>query len=349
MLTGMQRFGALMNGQIPDRVPIVCNLLEQGAQELGVSIHDYYQSGELVARGQLALCEKYGYDSLLGLFYVAMEAEMLGCRNLVYASDGPPNVGHLVIRSLKDIEQLRIPDDLHQHPRMRELLNCVRLLKQESAGRWPVMGVVSASFSLPAMLMGIGPWLELCLWGDPKLRDTLLQLCSQFCAAEIQALREAGADFIIYANPVASCSFITPDKFRQQALPWVLRDLEAVGAAGLVYFNGGGIINPILADLKQNTAIGAYYINPFDDIAEARQVLGPGALLVGTINDIPLITWSPAKIEAEVGRIMTAGKAVGGFIFGTLMMPFKIPPANIQALMQAAQDHGRYNPAEVKR
>lgn len=348
-MTGMQRFGALMKGQRPDRVPIVCNLLEQGAQELGVSIQDYYQSGELVARGQLALRQKYGYDTLLGMLNLALEAEVLGCKNLIYASDGPPNIGHLVIRNLKDIAQLRVPDDLQQQPRMREQLKCVRLLKQESAGCWPVMGTVTASFSLPAMLMGIGPWLELCLWGDAKLRDTLLQICSDFCAAEMLALREAGADYIVYTNPVASSSCITPDKFRRLALPWVLKDLEVGGTAGLVYFNGGGIINPILADLKQNTAIGAYYINPFDDIEEARRILGPSPLLVGAINDIPLLSWPPAEIDAEVGRIMAQGKAAGNFIFGTLMMPCKIPPTNIEALMQAAKRHGQYNPKEKKR
>lgn len=349
MLTSMQRFAALQKGQLPDRVPIICNLMEQGAQELGLSIQDYYQSGEQVARGQLALCQKYGYDSLLGIFYAALDAEVLGCKNLIYASDGPPNVGQLVIRKKEDIALLKGSDNLHQHPRMRELLRCIRRLKEESAGRWPVLGAATASFSLPAMLMGIGPWLELCLWGDPQLRETLLQLCSRFCTAKIQALCEAGADFIIYTNPVASSSFITPDKFRERALPWVLRDLESVGTAGLVYFNGGGIINPILADLQQNTAIGAYYLNPFDDIAEARQILGPNKLLVGTINDIPLLTWSPAEIDVEVRRIMTEGKAAGGFIFGTLMMPCNIPAANIQALMQAAQDHGRYDREEAKR
>lgn len=342
MKAGMELFGALLTGQTPERVPIVCNLLEQGARELGISIHDYYQSGELVARGQLALRQKYGYDTLCGMFYSALEAEIMGCKNIIYAADGPPNVGHLVIKNHTDIGGLQIPEDPEHHPRFRELLTCVRILKQEAAGRYPVLGVVTASFSLPAMLMGIGPWLDLSLWGDPVLRDALLAICSRFCAMEIQALRSAGADLIVYANPVASATFIRPDKFRQLALPWTIRDLEPGGYGGVVYFNGGGKINPILADIQQNTGIGAYYLNPFDDIREARQILGPQALIAGTINDIRLIGWSPAEVNQEVRSIMAAGKAGGGFIFGTLMMPFRIPEANIHAMIAAAQEYGRY-------
>ena len=342
MTTGMDRFGALLTGATPDRVPIVCNLLDQGAGELGVSLKHYYSSGDLVAEGQVRLREKYGYDTLLGMFYSALEAEVLGCRNIVYADDGPPNVGHLAIGRPEDIGKLHVPDDLNDHPRFRQLTHCIRMLKQESQGRWPVLGVVTASFSLPSMLMGIGQWMDLFLNGDIQLRDRLLELCSQFCSRQITALREAGADLIVYVDPVASATFITPAKFRELALPWVIRDLEDPGPAGVVFFNGGGKINPILADLKEHTGIGAYYLNPYDDIAEARNILGPQALIAAAINDIRLIDWSPQEIDREVEGIMQAGKRAGGFAFGTLLMPFRIPEPNIRALVDAAIKHGSY-------
>ena len=339
MTTALGRLGALLTGGRPDRVPIACNLLEQGARELGVSIKEYYSRGESVAEGQLRLREKYGHDTLMGMFYSALEAEVLGCRNIVYSDAGPPNVGHLVINAPRDIVSLRLPEVMEDHPRFRELSTCLGILKRESAGRWPVLGVVTASFSLPAMLMGIGPWMELFLCGDSLLRDRLLELCSQFCSRQMAALRKAGADLIVYVNPVASATFITAGKFRELALPWVSRDLERHGPEGVIFFNGGGRINPILADLK-HTGIGAYYLNPFDDIAEARAILGPGPLIAGAINDIRLIDWTPQEIDCEVERIMRAGKEGGGFIFGTLLMPFGIPERNIHALMESAIRHG---------
>lgn len=342
MMTGMERFGALMNGKTPDRVPIVCNLLDQGARELGVSIRNYYSSGEQVAEGQLRMREKYGYDTLAGMFYSALEAEIMGCKNIIYSDDGPPNVGHLVINSPADIEKLHIPKNLNEHPRFREVATCIRILKEESQGRWPVLGVVTASFTLPSMLMGIGPWMDLFLNGDPGLRDSLLAACSLFCARHIQALREAGADLIVYVNPVASATFIQLSKFRELALPWTVRDLEKCGPAGVIFFNGGGRINPILSDLQSKTGIGAYYLNPYDDIKEARELLGRQALIAGAINDIRMIDWSPKEVELEVQKIMYYGRQAGGFLFGTLLMPYKIPEANIRVMMDAAIRYGTY-------
>ncbi len=341
-MTGSQRFAALMQGQVPDRVPIVCNMFEQGAQELGVSIKEYYARGELVAEGQLRLQEKYGYDNLWAYFYGALEAEVLGCRQIIYVSDGPPNVGQMILSKPEDLLNFDLPADLSSHPRYAELLACLSILKEKSQGRWPVFAAVTASFTLPAILMGIGPWLELMLNGDPILREHLLELCSRFCSQQISLLREAGADLIIYNNPVASATFITPKKFRELALPWVKRDLELSGPDGIVFFNGGGKINPILDDLFKGTGIGAYYLNPFDDVMEARNILGPKALIAGPINDIRMLDWSPQDVEQDVQRIMQSGKKAGGFIFGTMVMPFGIPDKNIRAMMDAAERYGTY-------
>lgn len=345
MSAGMELFGALLTGRQPERVPIVCNVVDQGARELGLSIRDYYASGERVAEGQLRLREKYGHDTLMGFFYSAMESELLGSKTIIYAENGPPNVGQLVIRTPEEIGQLQIPDDPREHPRFRELATCISILKREAAGRYPVLAPVTASFSLPAMLMGIEAWIGLFLTGDPAQRELLLKKCSQFCSRQITALREAGADLIVYVNPVASASFLTLARFRELALHWVARDLEPGGPAGVVYFNGGGRINPMLDDLVTTTGIGAYYLNPFDDIHEAKSILAGRALVAGAINDIRLIDWSRNEIDHQVARIMAAGKPGGGFIFGTLLMPLAIPEDNIRAMVEAALRHGSYEEA----
>ena len=343
MITGMERLQAVMTGQQPDRVPVFCNLLDQGARELGMGMREYYSRGEHVAEGQLRMREKYGYDGVMGMFYVGMEAEMFGCRNIVYAEDGPPNVGQLVIQKPEDIETLQVPEDFGGLPRFRELATCIRILKERVGGQYPVIGAVTASFSLPALLMGISGWMELFLCGDPVLRSMLLEKCSLFCRRQIQALRAAGVDMIVYTNSVATANFITLPQFKALALPTILSDLQPVGTDGIVYFNGGGRINPQLATLLEETEVRAFYINPFDDIAEAKAALDGQALLVAAINDISLILWTEQDINSEVKRIMDAGKAGGGFIFSTLMMPCAIPEQNIHAMLEAAYRYGRYD------
>ena len=92
MTTGMDRLGAAINGTPIDRIPVFSIMLDQGAKELGMPVEKYYSRGEYVAEGQLRMRAKYGYDNLWSLFYVGKEAELLGCKKMIFAEDGPPNV-----------------------------------------------------------------------------------------------------------------------------------------------------------------------------------------------------------------------------------------------------------------
>lgn len=346
MKSGRERINAVMEGKTPDRVPVICNLADQGAAELGMTLEEYYSLGENVAEGQLRMREKYGYDSLLGFFYSALEAELLGCRNVIFAKDGPPNVGHLIISKPRDIEKLRIPDDLTFLPKFREQLKCINILKEIEGGNYPVISVVTASFSLPPLLMGIEGWMRLFLTGPRDLCLQLLEKCSEFCVRHIQTLREAGTDLIAYANPVASATFLRYEQFRELALPWVIRDVGKAGPGDIIYFNGGGRINTLLETIMRETGLRAFHINPLDDIAEAKKILAGRALLIAAINDIRLINWTGEEIEREVRRIMDAGRPGSGFLFGTLMMPCYIPETSIRVMLEAAYRLGNYGSAD---
>ena len=138
MITGMDRLVAAINGEKSDRIPVFCNLLDQGAHELGIStLEEYYSNGEYVAEGQLRMREKYGYDNLWSLFYVGKEAELLGCQKIIYAKDGPPNVEHYVINAYDDIAKLEVPADITEHPAWKEERKCLEILKREAKGKYP--------------------------------------------------------------------------------------------------------------------------------------------------------------------------------------------------------------------
>ena len=343
MCDSAARLGALMRGALPDRVPIICNMFDQGAREVGLPIREYYADGEIVAEAQIRMRQRYGYDNVWGNHYVARFAEMLGSKRTIFAKDGPPNVGHLIIKSYKDIDDLEIPEDFSGLPAFQEQAKTFRILKRELNGTCPVLGVVIAAFSMPPILMGMAAWLDLLHGGPVSVRDELLKKCSLFTVRCIRALREVGADMIAYSNPVASMDFITPAQFAKLALEWVARDFEAVGSNGLLYFTGGGRINPIIDILIERVGATAFYIHPDDDIQEAKNIARGRALIAAPINDIGLLRWDEAEIQAHVERIMTIGAPGGGFLFGTMVMPYNIPDEKIHALVKAAKRYGEYS------
>lgn len=341
-MTSRERINALINGSLPDRVPVFCTLLEQGAREMGMSIQEYYSRGEYVAEGQLKLRERYGYDQLWAYHYTALDAEILGSKRTIYSEDGPPNVGHLIIQCEQDIEKLRVDDAIFESPRFMEELKTLEILKREKGGECMILASVTGSQSLPSLLMGIENWMDLLYTGDKSSSRMLLEKCSQYCRKKIKLLFEGGVDLIIYFNPLGSASFVTPGQFLENGMEWVQKDIQENGPDNMVYFNGGGLINPLIDMLIENTGIEAYYINPLDDIIQARKIINGRALLAAPINDIPLIHQADREIEEEVRRIMDEGKGKGGFIFGTLVMPFSIPDHKIEVMLKAAYRYGTF-------
>ncbi|PPK70689.1 uroporphyrinogen decarboxylase [Methylobacter tundripaludum] len=341
MMTGMDRLVAAIKGEKADRIPVFCNLLDQGAKELGlVSLYDYYQSGEYVAEGQLKMREKYGYDNVWSLFYVGKEAELLGCRKILFSPDGPPNVEHFVIQSYDDIHRLEIPDDITHHPVFVEELKCLQILKREVGGRYPICGYVTAAMALPALLMGMDKWFELLFMGPPEVRDELLAKCSLFCQRHIAALRELGVDVIVYANPFGSTDFVPLPYIIKTGIPWMKQDLSA-GTQGIVYYCGGARFNQVIEAIISQIGIETYYLSPLDDIAAGKQIINGRGLTCGVINDIKLIDWSEEQIRQEVKRMLEAGMAGGKFLFGTILMPYKIPERNIRAMLDTVYEFGQ--------
>lgn len=341
-MTNQERLSELLNGRIPDRVPIICNMFDQGAIELDLSLREYYSKGKNVARGQLTLLEKYESDFVWAFFHMASIAQLAGCRNIIFPKEGTPNVGQTVIPRISEAKSFTFPRNIINHEDFREWRKCIEILVKEAGPSTPVVSAVVGTFTLPSILMGMEKWLEMLLFGDPEEVRILLSHCSDFVAELILSLKELGVDVIAYTDPMSSADFFSRDQFLKFAMPWIEKDIQAAGADRVVYFCGGGKIGLIIEDIMAKTDLRAFYISPLDNITKAKQAIQGKGILIAPINDILLFKHSEEIIEQEIERIMSEGKDGGGFMFGTLMMPYAIPESNINYMIQSAKKLGRY-------
>lgn len=339
-MTPLELLVAAATGQPAPRIPVFCNLLDQGARVLGMSQRDYYADGENVAEAQLRMRTEYGHDNVWCLSYVGKEAELLGCRDILYDDDGAPNVADFVLKSWDDVARLEVPEDLTGHPAWRETARCLRVLRSEVGGRHPICAYITASTALPALLMGMEAWMELLLTGPAAVRDELLAKCSRFCQGELAAYRAAGADVLVYSTPFGSPSFLSVRLIRERILPWMKRDLEPGGVSGIVYYCGMAPFNPVIGLVREELGIGAYYISPLADLAEAKAAIGANGLTCGVIDDIRMAGWTAEETRAEVRRLCAIGRPGGRFLIGTGVMPQAVPAANIRAFVDAALEFG---------
>lgn len=342
MITGMDRLIAAVNGERSDRVPVFCNLFDQGARELGMSIEEYYSKGEYVAEGQLKMREKYGYDNVWNLFYVGKEAEMMGCKKILYAKDGPPNVADFVIKSYDDVAKLEVPDDLMSHPAFAETMKCTKILRDEVGGKYPICAYLTAGMTLPALLMGMDKWFELMFLGPKDVRDELISKCSSFFRKEFEAYKALGVDVFVYSNPFGSTDFVSMKQYEELSMPWMQKDLDGFDRGGLVYYCGSAKFNKVINKVVEKLELSTFYLSPLDNLSEAVDIIDDRALACGVINDIMMLDWTIDELRAEVKRMMDIGKKTNKFLFGTLVMPYGIPDENIKALCDAAYEFGSW-------
>jgi uroporphyrinogen decarboxylase len=286
--------------------------------------------------------ERYGQDNVWSLFYVGKEAELLGCNEILFSEDGPPNVGDFVIKTYDDIAKLEVPDELTAHPAWTETAKCLKILTDEVGATHPVCAYLTASTTLPALLMGMDKWMELLLTGPADVRDELLRKCSEFFQKEVAAYRAAGANVLVYSTPFGSTSFVGMKRFKEFSMPWMQRDLAPGGVGGIVYYCGMAPFNNVIQQVLDELKIGVYYISPLADLAEAKAIIGTRGLTCGVIDDISLIAWTPQQTAAEVKRMCEIGMVGEHFLFGTGVMPLDVPEANIKAMLAAAFEYGKY-------
>lgn len=339
-MSPLQILAAAVNGSPAPRIPVFCNMLDHGARLLGMSSKDYFSNGTAVAEAQLQLLKSYGHDNVWSLHYVGKEAELLGCQDILFADDGVPNVADFVIKSLDDIAKFEIPADITQVPAWQSMADCLKILRDEVGATHPICAYVTASTTLPAILMGMDKWMELFLLGPFDLRDELLRKCSDFFVQEIAALRAAGANVLVYSTPFGSPAFVSRKQIERNVLPWMKRDLRD-GIANVVYYCGMAPFNDVIDLVFDQLQITTHYISPLADLAEAKRIIDNRGLTCGVIDDIKMINWTQEQTRAEVKRIIDVGKPGGHFLFGNGIMPLAVPEANIKAMVEAAFEYGR--------
>jgi len=340
-MTPLEILSATISGQPTPRVPIFCNLLDQGSKLLNMSPEQYYSKGEYVAEGQLKILKHFGHDNVWSASYVGKEAQLLGCKEILFADHGAPNVADFVIKSWDDISTFEIPEDITQHPHWQSIGDCLKILHQEVGATHPICAYVTASTTLPAILMGMDKWMELVLTGPIDVRDELVKKCSHFVQQQLTAYRAAGANVIIYANPFGSPYFIPQKMIVDWSMPWMKQDLKD-GPDNIVYYCGMAPLNAVTELVIEKLNVNIFYPAPSDDLTEAKRLINGKGLTSGVLDDIKMIHWTEQQTRDEVKCIMALGKPEGHFLFGTGFMPLDIPEKNIIAMLDAAFEYGRY-------
>ncbi|NMA55462.1 MAG: methylcobamide--CoM methyltransferase MtbA [Firmicutes bacterium] len=338
-MTSFERVTTALNQREPDQVPLFLFLSLYGAKEMGMSVQKYFSQPDHVVTAQLKMKAKYRHDCLYAFFYAAIEIEAMG-GEVVYTDCGPPNTGQPVIKSSSKIKTLDLPR-VRTNRCLIRVLEVIQQLKAKVGTGDPIIGVVMSPFSLAALQLGLGKYLEL-LYFDRHSFRTLMQKNSVFCIEWANAQLEAGADAICYFNPLASPDLIERKTYLNTGYPIDKLTLSQINGPTAMHL-ASGMTLPVVKDII-DTGAAVLGFSSQDDLDQIKQETYPNICLLGNLNGLEMVHWNTDQARQQVRLIIDKVGPGGSLILADNHgeIPWQVPEKILLAISEAVQHYGRY-------
>ncbi len=346
-MTPLERVGTVLQGGIPDRVPAAPLICGASRRVYGVSYDEWSQDGEIMAKSMIQAQELIGFDGILGLVDLSVEAADFG-QSMVYPIEDTahPDYDNPFIKTPEDYGKIEVIDPT-QAPRMKEVLKYMDIVCNEKATTVPIMGFVYGPLGILSMMRGAENLFRDCY----KHKDAVIaaeKVITGVLVDYIKAMCKTGVHAIVLDTLFASQTIMRKEMWAEIEGPFTTVLADAIREAGcmvMVHNCGNGIYFDAQIEAMEPVAISFAY--PSDDAAdykELKEKYGKKTCLCGYASPAQyafLGTAEEMKQECKK-EIEELGKD-GGFILAT---GCEYPPngslLNAIAMMEAAEEYGKY-------
>ena len=304
-------------------------------QLMGVSVKELISDSDLQAQGMALVAQRVDSAASVSLMDLSVEAECFGAQIRVSDEEVPTVVGQ-VVSTEEEAEALAIPEV--GACRTGLYLDAIKKATQLITDR-PVFAGVIGPFSLAARLLDVTEVMIDC-YEEPDMVHIVLDKVTQFLCAYCQAYKEAGANGVVLAEPVAG--LLSPALAEEFSGPYVKRIVDAVQDDSflLIYHNcGGSTIQQIDSILATGSA--AYHFGNAIDMAEMMTHIPAGTVAMGNVDPAgEFRNGTPQSIRAATLAVMDACCKYPNFVISS---GCDIPPLsrweNIDAFFAAVREY----------
>lgn len=265
------------------------------AQKLGVNVETLVKSSELQAKAmEIVACETETLAAV-SLMDLSVEAEAFGAKVRFTAGEVPAIIGQLVSDE-DEANALNVPD--LTAGRAQLCIEAVRMAKQNITGK-PVLAGMIGPYSLAGRLCDVTEIMYLC-FDEPETVHTVLDKATQYLIQYGQAMKAAGADGIMMAEPLAG--ILSPDMAEEFSTPYVKRIIDALQNTdfAVIYHNCGNSVPQMLEGIYALGAAAYHFGNAVDmeailkatpsDILVMGNIDPAGQFAAGTVDSITTAT-----------------------------------------------------------
>ena len=223
---------------------------------LSCSVSELISDSARQAEGMRLVAERTDAAAAVSLMDLSVEAECFGA-SIHVSSDEVPTVPEALILTEEDANALTVP--AVGSARSGIYVEAIRLAAESITDR-PVLAGMIGPFSLAARLLDVSEIMINC-YDDPDTVHTVLEKATEFLIAYAKAYREAGANGILMAEPVAG--LLSPSLEEEFAAPYVKQIIDAVQSDefAVIYHNCGNNTPMMIPSLLSVGAMAYHFGN----------------------------------------------------------------------------------------
>jgi len=274
---------------------------------------------------------RLGVDAAILFADILLPLEPMGAPFEFAKGEGP--VILQPIRDARAIDALRVIEPAEG---LGYVLDAVRLIRRELAGRVPLIGFAGGPFTLASYLIEGGRSTHFektkrLMYGDPVAWDKLMGKLAEVVRRYLLAQIQAGAQAVQLFDSWVGC--LSVDDYRQFVMPHVARILRDAEAQSVPVIHFGTDTGALLGLMREagGTVIGVDWRTPLD---EGWSKAGSGVAVQGNLD--PTVLFAPWDFIARAAeRVLARASRRPGHIFnlGHGILP-ETPVDNVQRLVE---------------
>jgi uroporphyrinogen decarboxylase len=346
-MTPLERVATALQHKEPDRVPVAPLVCGAARRVYGVTYAEWSQDGEIAAKSMLQAQELVGFDGMLTLVDLSVEAADFG-QEMVYPTEDTahPNYDNPWIKSPDDYQKLERFDPT-KGPRMKEMLKYCDILMTERGSTVPVMGFVYGPLGILSMMRGAEQLFRDCMKHVEAVHQGMA-IITDVLDDYIRAMAKTGVHAIVLDTLFASNTIMSKKLWMATEACYVTRlanTIRECGAMVMVHNCGNGVHFDTQMEAMQPVAISfAYTPDGCADMADAKTKWGDKTALAGYVSPAQyMFLGTPEQVKEECKRQIQELGQGGGFILAT---GCEFPPngslMNAIAMVEAAELYGKY-------
>ncbi len=245
------------------------------------------------------------------------------------------------VRSVADIHRLFVPDP---ETALRYVMDAVRLIRRELAGRVPLIGFAGSPWTLATYMVEGGSSKDYArikglLYDQPDLLHRVLTVVAQAVTLYLNAQIAAGAQAVMIFDTWGG--ILTPRAYQEFSLAYLARIVDGLTRVAdnrrvpiILFTKGGGAWLEAIAA----TGCDAVGVDWTVDLSEARRRVGAQVALQGNLDPAVLYA-APERIRAQVAQVLADFGPGAGHVFnlGHGVQP-GIEPERVGALVAAVHE-----------